>query len=185
MLTRGEGTVVEDLGDAVERGYTAAKPLTDEFVMPLLRKGSNGGPRAVIKDGDACFFYNFRADRARQLTLAFHAPTHEARVVAKPGEDFIVLQHQMPAVVNGPIAFGLLERIQSRFCAPAQRERFRGVALLDEESPLSAQLQNRFQMIQHLVRAGFIACCSQRAAVVREIKASERRPRTLDGNRSG
>jgi 2,3-bisphosphoglycerate-independent phosphoglycerate mutase len=72
MLTRGEGTVVEDLADAVERGYTAAKPLTDEFVMPLVRKGPNGA-RAVIKDGDACIFYNFRADRARQLTLALHA----------------------------------------------------------------------------------------------------------------
>jgi len=73
MLTRGEGTVVDDLADAVERGYTAAKPLTDEFVMPLVRKGPNGGARAVIKDGDACIFYNFRADRARQLTLALHA----------------------------------------------------------------------------------------------------------------
>jgi len=41
--------------------------------MPLLRKGADGKPAAVIKDGDACFFYNFRADRARQLTLALHA----------------------------------------------------------------------------------------------------------------
>jgi 2,3-bisphosphoglycerate-independent phosphoglycerate mutase len=73
MLTRGEGTLVDDLADAVERGYSAAKPLTDEFVTPLLRKGPGGGPRAVIKDGDACFFFNFRADRARQLTLALHA----------------------------------------------------------------------------------------------------------------
>src|SRR5215510_15160679 len=73
MLTRGEGTPVDDLADAVERGYTAAKPLTDEFVTPLVRRGAGGGPRAVIKNGDACFFYNFRADRARQLTLALHA----------------------------------------------------------------------------------------------------------------
>src|SRR3954471_19068316 len=73
MLTRGEGTLVDDLADAVERGYTAAKPVTDEFVMPLVRKAAGGGPRAVIKDGDACFFFNFRADRARQLTLALHA----------------------------------------------------------------------------------------------------------------
>jgi 2,3-bisphosphoglycerate-independent phosphoglycerate mutase len=73
MLTRGEGALVDDLADAVERGYTAAKPLTDEFVTPLLRKGPDGKPRAIIGDGDACFFYNFRADRARQLTLAIHA----------------------------------------------------------------------------------------------------------------
>jgi len=73
MLTRGEGTRVDDLADAVERGYSAAKPITDEFVMPLVRKGPGGDPLAVIKNGDACFFYNCRADRARQLTLAFHA----------------------------------------------------------------------------------------------------------------
>ena len=31
------------------------------------------GRAPIIKDGDACFFFNFRADRARQLTLALHA----------------------------------------------------------------------------------------------------------------
>jgi 2,3-bisphosphoglycerate-independent phosphoglycerate mutase len=76
MLTRGEGTLVDDLADAVERGYAGGpdgKPVTDEFVLPLLRKGPAGKPRAVIKDCDGCFFYNFRSDRARQLTLAFQA----------------------------------------------------------------------------------------------------------------
>ena len=47
--------------------------MTDEFVLPLVLKGADGKPRAIVKDGDACFFYNFRADRARQLTLAFQA----------------------------------------------------------------------------------------------------------------
>ncbi len=76
MLTRGEGELVDDLAAAVERGYTAGaggKELTDEFVLPLVRKGPDGKPLAIIKDGDACFFYNFRADRARQLTLALQA----------------------------------------------------------------------------------------------------------------
>ena len=76
MLTRGEGTLVDDLAAAVEKGYTAGadhKEVTDEFVLPLLRKGPDGKARAILKDGDACFFYNFRADRARQLTLALHA----------------------------------------------------------------------------------------------------------------
>ncbi len=76
MLTRGDGQLVDDLAAAVERGYTAGpdgKPLTDEFVTPLVRKGADGKARAVIQDGDGCFFYNFRADRARQLTLALHA----------------------------------------------------------------------------------------------------------------
>jgi 2,3-bisphosphoglycerate-independent phosphoglycerate mutase len=66
MLTRGDGQPVDDLAAAVERGYDK---LTDEFVTPLVSKKDG----AVIKDADACFFFNFRADRARQLTQAFHA----------------------------------------------------------------------------------------------------------------
>ena len=84
MLTRGEGRLVDDLAAAVEASYRgegaqgneagqAGKEITDEFVMPLLAKGPDGKALGVIKDGDACFFYNFRADRARQLTLAFSA----------------------------------------------------------------------------------------------------------------
>ena len=80
MLTRGEGKLVDDLATAVEvsyRGDGGGKEITDEFVMPLLVKGSDGKPLSIIRDGDACFFYNFRADRARQLTLALSAPDGE------------------------------------------------------------------------------------------------------------
>jgi 2,3-bisphosphoglycerate-independent phosphoglycerate mutase len=77
MLTRGEGRLVDDLATAVEASYRGegvpdGKPVTDEFVMPLFAKGPDG-KATVIKDGDACFFFNFRADRARQLTLALSA----------------------------------------------------------------------------------------------------------------
>jgi 2,3-bisphosphoglycerate-independent phosphoglycerate mutase len=74
MLTRGEGKLVDDLADAVEAGYGE---LSDEFVKPLVRRGPDGKAKAVIRDGDACFFFNFRADRARQLTLALHAADGE------------------------------------------------------------------------------------------------------------
>ena len=74
MLTRGEGTAGRRSRGRRRGRYAAtATPtarVTDEFVMPLLRKGPTAGRGAVIKDGDACFFFNFRADRARQLTLA-------------------------------------------------------------------------------------------------------------------
>jgi 2,3-bisphosphoglycerate-independent phosphoglycerate mutase len=78
MLTRGEGKLVDDLAAAVEASYRGegtegGKEITDEFVTPLLKKGPDGKPLAVIKDGDGCFFYNFRSDRARQLTLALSA----------------------------------------------------------------------------------------------------------------
>ncbi|HXI60412.1 MAG TPA: 2,3-bisphosphoglycerate-independent phosphoglycerate mutase, partial [Polyangia bacterium] len=79
MLTRGEGRLVDDLAAAVEASYAGGgadaggKEITDEFIKPLLLRGQGGAPAAVVRDGDAAFFWNFRADRARQLTLAFRA----------------------------------------------------------------------------------------------------------------
>lgn len=52
--------------DAVRDGY--ARGENDEFILPTIV----GGPRP-IEDGDACIFFNFRPDRARQLTMAFNA----------------------------------------------------------------------------------------------------------------
>lgn len=51
---------------AVERAYERGED--DEFVVPAIV----GTPRPV-KDGDSCIFFNFRPDRARQLTTAFDA----------------------------------------------------------------------------------------------------------------
>src|SRR4029078_2603159 len=59
MLTRGEGQLVDDVAAAVEAGYQGKGPggkeLTDEFVTPLVARGADGKPRALIRDGDACF----------------------------------------------------------------------------------------------------------------------------------
>jgi len=72
MLTEGEAmyraaTAVEGL----EAAY--ARDENDEFVLPTIVCG-NGQEPAVIEDGDAVLFMNFRADRARQLTRAFTDP---------------------------------------------------------------------------------------------------------------
>ena len=53
--------------DALAAAY--ARGDNDEFVQPAIV----GEPRP-IRDGDACIFFNFRPDRARQLTLAFSDP---------------------------------------------------------------------------------------------------------------
>lgn len=64
-LTEGQGAVAADAVAAVEDGYAAGE--NDEFVKPRIVSGSNGS----IGDGDAVLFFNFRADRARELTRAF------------------------------------------------------------------------------------------------------------------
>jgi 2,3-bisphosphoglycerate-independent phosphoglycerate mutase len=57
---------------ALEQGYTNGN--TDETIPPTaITRG--GGPLATIKDNDAVIFFNFRPDRARQLTAAFVDPS--------------------------------------------------------------------------------------------------------------
>ncbi|SDB16274.1 2,3-bisphosphoglycerate-independent phosphoglycerate mutase [Eubacterium oxidoreducens] len=70
MLTKGIGQEATDPVKAVLDSY--AKDITDEFVEPIVI--TNGGePIATIKDSDAVIFYNFRPDRARQITRVFCA----------------------------------------------------------------------------------------------------------------
>lgn len=64
-LTHDEGERVDDPVKALENAYAAGE--TDEFLKPRIVEGSRG-----VHDGDGLFFFNFRADRARQLTAAFY-----------------------------------------------------------------------------------------------------------------
>ena len=63
-LTAGAGETFTDPVAAVEAAYAAGE--TDEFVKPRVLAGGEG----VIRDNDAVFFFNFRADRAREITRA-------------------------------------------------------------------------------------------------------------------
>ena len=72
MLVRGKGRVETDPVEAVKKAYERGE--TDEFIKPILIVNdccpfSTG--KGPIKDGDAIFHFNFRADRARELTRAF------------------------------------------------------------------------------------------------------------------
>ena len=67
-LTKGEGVMADSATGAIQASYDAEK--TDEFVMPTVIT-ENGAPIATIKDGDSVIFYNFRPDRAREMTRAF------------------------------------------------------------------------------------------------------------------
>ncbi len=64
----GEGNRSASAETAVAASYDAA--VTDEFVEPIVITDA-GNPVASIKDGDSVLFFNFRADRARQITHAF------------------------------------------------------------------------------------------------------------------
>jgi 2,3-bisphosphoglycerate-independent phosphoglycerate mutase len=53
---------------AIQASHTAG--ITDEFIKPIVIIGADGQPVGPIRDGDSVIFFNFRADRARQLTRA-------------------------------------------------------------------------------------------------------------------
>jgi len=68
-LTLGVGMYAKDAETAVGDSY--ARNETDEFIKPTVIVNENGEPTATIKDNDSVIFFNFRPDRARQLTYAF------------------------------------------------------------------------------------------------------------------
>ena len=69
-LAEGEGETAESAVAAMEASY--AKDVTDEFFVPTVIT-ENGAPLATIKDNDTVIFFNFRPDRAREITRAFCA----------------------------------------------------------------------------------------------------------------
>lgn len=65
MLVDGEGIAVDDPVQAVKDAYESGE--TDEFIKPRQVVGTDH----TVRDGDGVFFFNFRADRARELCTAF------------------------------------------------------------------------------------------------------------------
>jgi 2,3-bisphosphoglycerate-independent phosphoglycerate mutase len=72
MLVHGEGERATDPLAAIRRSYE--RNVTDEFVEPIVLTREDGTPVATIQDGDSVIFFNFRADRARQITSALAVP---------------------------------------------------------------------------------------------------------------
>ncbi|MEN8265093.1 MAG: 2,3-bisphosphoglycerate-independent phosphoglycerate mutase [Nitrospirota bacterium] len=66
-LVNGEGEKVRSAAEAVEKSYK--KNETDEFIKPSLIY-NDSKPIGLIGDGDSVIFFNFRADRAREITSA-------------------------------------------------------------------------------------------------------------------
>ncbi|MFN2633531.1 MAG: 2,3-bisphosphoglycerate-independent phosphoglycerate mutase [Thermoanaerobaculia bacterium] len=73
-LRNGDGRRAATAREAVENAYAAGE--SDEFIVPTVI-GSEGSPSPKISDGDAAVFFNFRADRARQLTRALADPAFD------------------------------------------------------------------------------------------------------------
>jgi|CXWL01.1.fsa_nt_gi 2,3-bisphosphoglycerate-independent phosphoglycerate mutase len=71
-LVRAQGPKAPSAVKAVEASY--AEKVTDEFIVPTVITNGAGEPVGQIADGDVVLFFNFRADRARELTRALTYP---------------------------------------------------------------------------------------------------------------
>ncbi len=67
MLTLGTGDATENPAEAVEKSYAAG--VTDEFITPV-KVYENGKPLGLLEKGDSVICFNFRPDRAREITRA-------------------------------------------------------------------------------------------------------------------
>ena len=68
-LVLGEGNKATDPVAAMQASYDAG--VTDEFVIPTVITDEAGKPLSTVKANDSVIFFNFRPDRAREITKAF------------------------------------------------------------------------------------------------------------------
>ncbi len=99
----GEGASASSAADALRTSYAAG--VNDEFVLPAVVT-RDGAPVGTIADGDAVVFFNFRPDRAREITRAMVDPAFSGfERPTFPHLRFVCLTQYDPTI-PAPVAFG-------------------------------------------------------------------------------
>ena len=68
LMVHAKGTPSTDMVASIAASYEAG--VTDEFIKPLIHVDADGKPLATIQEGDVVIFFNFRNDRAKEITIA-------------------------------------------------------------------------------------------------------------------
>ena len=67
LIVNGIGTPAKNIIDAIQDSYL--KGVTDEFMKPIVITDNEGNAIGKIKEGDVVVFFNYRNDRAKELTI--------------------------------------------------------------------------------------------------------------------
>ncbi|ATW25828.1 phosphoglycerate mutase (2,3-diphosphoglycerate-independent) [Candidatus Formimonas warabiya] len=103
-MVYGEGIKAPLAQVAVEQSYD--KRITDEFVEPTVIVDEAGNPKGTVQTGDSIIFYNFRADRAREITRAFVDEDFSGFDRGNnPPQVHYVCMTQYDATIQAPVAF--------------------------------------------------------------------------------
>jgi len=101
-LVEGEGEEAPDFRSGVERAY--ARGEDDEFVQPTVVTDETG-PIGRIRDGDACICFNFRPDRARQITRGLALEEYPGARRSRPRSLHYVCLTRYDATFTLPVGF--------------------------------------------------------------------------------
>jgi 2,3-bisphosphoglycerate-independent phosphoglycerate mutase len=96
-LVYGEGLRAESAEEAVRKGYDRGE--NDEFITPTVVD-----ERGMVDDGDSIIFFNFRPDRAREITRAFVDKDFQ-EFATKPIRVHYTCMTQYDATLNAPVAY--------------------------------------------------------------------------------
>ncbi len=103
-MVNGEGLKACLPMEALEKSYSMK--VTDEFVEPTVMVNDHGEPVGKVQSGDVMIMYNFRADRARQISYAFTEEkfTEFTRVGGFPNVHYVCFT-QYDAKIKASVAF--------------------------------------------------------------------------------
>jgi 2,3-bisphosphoglycerate-independent phosphoglycerate mutase len=101
-LVYGEGKKAKSALEAVQNSYEDGK--TDEFIIPTVIE-ERGNPIATIKDEDSVIFFNFRPDRARQLTRAINDKVFKGFKRNNLNIEFVTMTEYDSTLENVDVAF--------------------------------------------------------------------------------
>ncbi|WP_138203737.1 2,3-bisphosphoglycerate-independent phosphoglycerate mutase [Haloimpatiens lingqiaonensis] len=101
-LVLGKGEEVNSALEGIEKSYNDNK--TDEFVLPTIVL-EDGKPTATIKNGDSIIFFNFRPDRARELTRALNDKVFEGFKRENLDLHFVCMTQYDKTIENVKIAY--------------------------------------------------------------------------------
>ena len=102
-MVRGEGEKALSAVQAIEESYQ--KEVFDEFIVPTVITNNSGNPIAKIENGDSVIFFNFRPDRAREITRSIVDPNFDGFDTDKINTYFVCMTPYDETMPNVDIAF--------------------------------------------------------------------------------
>ena len=102
-LVNGVGEKANSAISAIEESYQ--KEVFDEFVKPTVITNKNGEPVAKIEDGDSVIFFNFRPDRAREITRSIVDKNFDGFETKKMDTYFVCMTPYDETMPNVEVAY--------------------------------------------------------------------------------